>query len=276
MDYDTLVLAGGGPKGILTLGALQYCYDNNMLKNVKTYIGTSIGAIIAYLLAINYTPIEIIVYLCANQQLFDKLNEFNILSFIRGNGACSFNMLNEILEKATIDKIGYFPTLQDIKNKFNKNLILSTYNVTENKPEYLNYENYGNMPCLTAIRMSSNLPLIFEKYKYGNSYYIDGGISNNFPIDIADKYGEKIFGIYFTDKDNVNPDQNLLEYIYQLILVPMKQIDNYKLEKASSDTKYKICPINSENVKLFNFNLNSKDRLEMFSDGYQQFRKLFE
>jgi NTE family protein len=275
MEYDTLVIAGGGPKGILALGALQYCYDNNILKNIQTYIGTSIGGIISYLLIIGYTPIEIIVYVCANQS-FDKLNDFNILSFIRGNGACSFNIINEVLEKMTIDKIGFFPTLQDLKNKFNKTLILTTYNITDNKIEYLSFENYGNIPSLIALRMTSNIPLVFDKYKYGNSYYIDGGIANNFPIDIAEKYGEKIFGINFLNKDNITSELNILEYIHQLIFIPMKQINDLKIENSKNNDKIKIYTIDPGNVKVFNFDINSQDKLEMFSDGYQQFRIFFE
>ena len=68
-NYDTLVLAGGGTKGILTLGALQYAFDNLFLTNVKNYIGTSAGAMICFLLCIGYKPIEIIVYICTHRLL---------------------------------------------------------------------------------------------------------------------------------------------------------------------------------------------------------------
>ena len=75
VDYDTLVLSGGSSKGIMTLGALQYLYDNFLLKNIKNYIGTSAGAMICYLLAIGYTPVEIIVYICKHQ-LLEKMQHF--------------------------------------------------------------------------------------------------------------------------------------------------------------------------------------------------------
>ena len=57
LDFDTIVLAGGSTKGLLTLGALQYAYDNNIIKNINTFIGTSAGAILCFLLIIGYTPI---------------------------------------------------------------------------------------------------------------------------------------------------------------------------------------------------------------------------
>ena len=76
LDYDTLVISGGSSTGIVTLGSLQYAYDNYFLSKVENYIGTSSGAIICYLLIIGYTPIEIIVYICSHQ-LMEKIQHFN-------------------------------------------------------------------------------------------------------------------------------------------------------------------------------------------------------
>jgi len=92
VNYDTLVLAGAGVKGILTLGALQCAYDNFLLRDIKIYIGTSSGAIICFLLAIGYTPIEIVVYICTNK-LMEKLQHFNIVAMINGSGASSYTSI---------------------------------------------------------------------------------------------------------------------------------------------------------------------------------------
>ena len=97
-NFDTLVLSGGSSKGILILGALQYAYDNFLLNDIDIYVGTSSGAIIGYLLAIGYTPLEIIVYICANQ-LMGKIVHFNIIGMINNQGASSYNTINETFEK---------------------------------------------------------------------------------------------------------------------------------------------------------------------------------
>jgi NTE family protein len=268
IDYDTLVLSGGSSKGIMTLGALQYLYDNFLIKNVKNYIGTSAGAMICYLLAIGYTPIEIIVYICKNQ-LLEKMQHFNIVAMINGVGAVSFNNIHEHLEKMTIEKIGYLPTISDLKTKFEKTFICATYNITEDKTEYISAETHPELPCLIALRMSSNLPLIFENYKYGNSFYIDGGISDNFPIDIGDKIGKKVLGILLSSKKenfNNDPDVNILEFIYKIMFIPISQITEHKI--LNSSEKCKIIRLNYEKLKFFNFNINSKEKLELFSFGY--------
>ena len=276
IDYDTLVLAGGSSKGLMTLGSLQYAFDNYLLKNINTYIGCSVGIMIGYLLAIGYTPIEIVVYICCNQ-LMEKMVHFNIVAMINNQGASSYNTINETFEKMTINKIGFYPTLKDLKDKFGKTLICSTYNLTEQKVEYLSPDTHPNLPCITAIRMSSNLPLIFENFKYGNSLYIDGGICDNFPIDLGDKIGKNILGILITSEtknlNNVN-EMSILEFIYLLMFVPISQIQEYKIKNVSE--KCKIIKLHNDKLKFFNFDLNSKDKLDLFSSGYEQMKNQFE
>ena len=273
--FDTLVLSGGSTKGIMILGALQYAHDNFLLK-INTYIGTSAGAMIGYLLAIGYTPVEIMTYICKNQ-LLEKMQHFNIVAMINGSGAISYNNIYEHFEKMTIDKIGFLPTFKDLYIKFNKKLICATYNITENITEYISHETYPELPCLIGLKMSSNLPLIFENYKYGNSFYIDGGISDNFPIDIADKIGNKILGLLIcSHQENFNnePDAGFLEFIYKLMFIPISQIIEYKIKNASE--KCQVIKLNCSKLKFFNFNINSKTKLDLFSQGYEQMKSNFE
>lgn len=119
-EYDTLVLSGGSLNNITILGSLQYLKDNDMINNIQTYIGTSSGAIICYLLIIGYTPIEIIVYLCINNQLFEKLKCFDLLNAIRGEGGVSFLYIADQIEKMTIEKIGRLLTLKDLETVYKK------------------------------------------------------------------------------------------------------------------------------------------------------------
>ena len=77
MDYDTLVLPGSSTQGLVILGSIQYLSDNYLLNNITTYIGTSSGAIICYLLSIGYSASEIMMYICTHQ-LFEKIFKTSI------------------------------------------------------------------------------------------------------------------------------------------------------------------------------------------------------
>lgn len=271
--YNTLVLSGGSIRGIAILGALQYAYDNYYLNKITTYIGTSAGALICYLLCIGYTPIEIIVYLCTNQ-LLERLQAFNIVAMLQGHGAASFNPLSEHLEKMTIEKIGYLPTMEDIYNKLGKKLIFATHNLTEARTEYLQPDTHPKLPCITALRMSSNLPLIFERYKYGHCLYVDGAISDNFPIQLGDKDDNKTLGIILTGKNkklDSNAELNTIEYIYNLMFIPINQSVLYKIDNVSN--RCKIIQLPTTKIKFFNFNLTTSTKLELFSEGYEFIKK---
>jgi predicted acylesterase/phospholipase RssA len=277
IEYDTLVLSGASSKGFLLLGGLQYAYDNFLTKDVHIYIGTSIGAIIAYLLCIGYSPIEIMVYICINQ-FTEKMQTFNIVAMLQGNGASSFHPLHEHLEKITIAKIGYLPTLKDIYDNYGKTLICVTHNITDDRTEYISHENFPHIPCLSALRMSANLPLIFEHYKYGHSFYIDGGISDNFAIKLADEIGKKVIGINLaseaSDFGEEITEMNMLEYLYKLMFIPVCQSIEYKIKQASKKCDVVNLKLNKK-VKFFDFDINAKNKMEMFSTGYQQTSDFF-
>ena len=274
--FDTLVLSGGSAKGMLTLGALQFAYDNFLLKNLEIYIGTSSGAMICYLLIIGYTPIEIMVYICTHQ-LLEKMQHFNVVAMLQGRGASSFHTIQETMEKMTIEKIGYLPTIKDLYTNYGKTFICVTHNLTEGVTEYIKHDTHGSMPCITALRLSANLPLVFEHYKYGKSFYIDGGISDNFAIDLGDRIGKKVLGITLSSEGQEGAkdiDMNPLELIYKLMFIPISLAVEYKISQASN--KCKIIKLNYNKLKFFEFNVNSKEKLEMFSSGYQQIKQILE
>jgi len=272
--YDTLVLPGGGIKGLYLLGGVQAFSDLGYLANVKTFVGTSVGAIICYLLSIGYSPIEIIVSLHSNKWL-DKMQFFNVVSMFNGNGATSFTSLHEALEKLTINKIGKFITLGKLKEEYGKNLICVTYNMTTCVTEYLGPDNYPDLPCITALRMSANIPLIFDRFKYMDNFYIDGGISDNFPILKGEEIGTKIFGINLEIVEKSlrdDPEDGVVTYFVRLLQIPIIQSVRYKVSLAKD--KCTIITIKTGDIRnSIEFDVKSKVRLEMFSAGYSQVKE---
>jgi len=268
-NYDTLVLSGGGIKGFCLLGGIQCAMDLGLLKNINIYVGTSVGAIIGYLLAIGYTPIEIIVGLYTNRWL-EKMQYFNLVAMINGNGATNFTNLNEALEKLTLSKIGRLLTLSKLKEIFGKTLVCATYNMTICSMEYLGPDNHPDLPCLTALRMSANIPMIFDRFKYMDNYYIDGGMVDNFPIIKGVEIGEKVLGIYLQIQESSmrdDPEDGMVNYFLRLLYIPM--IHSSKNQISQVKDKCITIPITGEMRNIIEFDIKSKTRLDMFSDGYE-------
>jgi NTE family protein len=276
-DASTLVLSGGGMNGFNLLGALAYLKDKSYLENVQTVIGTSVGGILGYLLCIGYSPIEIVVYF-ETKNIGKTLGHFNVMNILTGGGASSYSPLQTHLEKMTISKVGQFMTMDDLKTKLGKRLVLCTYNLTENRAEYITPETHGSLPCLAALRMTSNLPFIFEEFKYMSSYYIDGGIIDNFPILEAEE-NEKVLGIALdpTTKYKKDSDEtNFMEYVFHLMMIPVNKDMDVKITEA---TKRGYCVIKLTKrsfTDFIDFSMRNKETLDLFSDGYNDAKHFYE
>jgi predicted acylesterase/phospholipase RssA len=274
-NYDTLVLSGGGIKGFHLLGAVQALIDMKVADNIKTYIGTSVGAFISYLLIIGYTPIEIVIYLHMNKWI-EKLQSYDFRGVINGDGIVNFSALHEALEKFTIDKLGYYPTMGKLKEKLGKTLICVTYNMTTSTTEYIGPDNYPDLPCLVALRMSANIPLIFDRYKYMDNYYIDGGISDNFAIIKGEELGENVLGVCLEiSEKNLKdePKDGVISYFLRLLYIPIVQSTKYKIQISKKST---VIPIKTGDMMgVVEFNIKTKTRLDMFSCGYSSAKEYF-
>lgn len=277
VDPTTIVLSGGGMHGFNLLGALAYLEDKEYLKNVTTYIGTSIGGMIGYLMLLGYTPIELVIYF-QRKNIGNSLGQFNLISMINGEGASSFSPLQTHLEKLTVEKIGQFITMGDLKEKLGKRLVVCTYNISEDRVEYLTPETHPTLPCLTALRMTSNLPFVFEDFKYLGSYYIDGAVADNFPIGQVSE-GEKAIGISLETKSKFvkkSEENNFLEYIFHLMLIPINKDFDKKVEDANRAGHNVIRLSKKSFTRIIDFSMNSRDTLDLFSDGYRDAKKFYE
>jgi predicted acylesterase/phospholipase RssA len=268
--YNSLCISGGSIKGFLMLGCLQYLFEKCIIKKIENYAGTSVGAILSYLLCIGYEPIEILSFIL-NNKITEKLKTVNIISLLNRDGLVDFDIINENLEKMTILKCGKLLNMIDIKNKYNKNIHIITYNVTLKKEEIISHETHPNLPCLVALRMSSNVPFLFKDFKYENNYYIDGAYSNNFPIELFNNPICNTLGItidYNIDFDFENKDNNIINYLSYLILLEKYKIQKDKIIDLKEVKKIKIFTITSK-IQSFNFDIDISKKLDLFTEGYK-------
>lgn len=278
-DYECIILSGGGIKGFCTLGALQYIQDSKKvdLEKIKYYIGTSIGSMISFFISIGYTPIELMVYLCSNN-VFEslKLNKFG--EIFTGDGIYNYSTINSHLKEMTISKIKYIPTLKELKDNFNKEIRVCTYNFTKQEKEYIDYTNHPDLSCLDALRISSNLPFIFNEFIYKDNEYLDGGVIENFPIGGIDIKNIKSIGVNLKDKLSISKDDSnkinkIIDKIYNILLISKIIQEKEDIEKAKNDMD--IIEIEVPDLKIYKFSLSHAEKLELFSLGYNNAKDYF-
>lgn len=282
-----MILSGGGTKGLCSLGALQYLQDSKRIdcSSVTRLIGTSIGAIICYFLAIGYSPIELVVYLCSHGVL-ESLAINNFEQIVSGDGIYDYQILRNVYEKMTLEKIDAVPTLNDVYTRFGKELIICTYNFTDRKTEHLSYQTHPDLSCLDALRMSSNLPFIFSSFMYGDKEYIDGGVIENFSFSMlsslsTEKKEKKIVGIYLDNQIVNSPSDKeynrlspILDKIYAMLMIPTSEYEKQMIQTINHEY-IDFIAVSVQNVKIYTFKLPHTDKLELFSLGYNRSKEYY-
>lgn len=248
-------------------------------------IGTSIGAIICYFLAIGYSPIELVVYLCSHGVL-ESLAINNFEQIVSGDGIYDYQILRNVYEKMTLEKIDAVPTLNDVYTRFGKELIICTYNFTDRKTEHLSYRTHPDLSCLDALRMSSNLPFIFSSFMYGDKEYIDGGVIENFSFSMlsslsTEKKEKKIVGIYLDNQIVNSPSDKeynrlspILDKIYAMLMIPTSEYEKQMIQTINHEY-IDFITVSVQNVKIYTFKLPHTDKLELFSLGYNRSKEYY-
>uniref|UniRef100_A0A6C0DKE1 PNPLA domain-containing protein n=1 Tax=viral metagenome TaxID=1070528 RepID=A0A6C0DKE1_9ZZZZ len=260
--YDGLVISSGAIKGFLILGFL----DHTDVSNIKYFCGCSVGSYICMLLAIGYTPLEIITYLCVNDisQLFKDLNPLMLKDYY---GMVNVDLMLEYIETMIKYKIGYVPTFKDLYREFNKILICPAYNISDNIKEYLSVDTYPDMPISKACILSSNIPFLFSKVEYNGKCYIDGAVFDAFPLDKLLEYLDReeiksnILGITFKDKKGDTID-NFTSYVKKIVSC----LTSKKYSLRDNVTVRTL----SFNYEMLEFNVDTKTKIDMYADGYKQ------
>ena len=253
LNYNGLVIGGGGTKVFILLGEIKYCLENNIinLNLIDTFIGTSAGSFVCSILALNLNIESVIddyVNDISKKFNFDIKNIY-ITEIINEKSIYSNKILIETYEQIFIKRNNtQIPTLLDIKNKFGKNIIYTVFNLTKNKLEYINYENSPDLLVTHACAMSSCIPFVFNPIEYNKCFYIDGGVKSNYSVEKTQDYLNKKF-IGFGINYVLNYSKmSLFQFIYNFIFENCRKYQITKIKNSKNCNSYCISVVyNDEN-----------------------------
>jgi NTE family protein len=198
-----LSLSGGGLNGLAYLGLFRFLESKNLDSNQFMIYGTSIGGIFGALWGMGFDSETII-------RLFSKYlfhPEANIKNFFENGGLDDGQKLDEIFK--TVIKYKYDPNVTLVNFK---NIYLCVCNLKQNEIIYLSHETFPDMPVYLAMRMTCNLPFIFQPIHYKNYIFVDGGILENVPL--PPNFDEPIIFCKFESKtDNFDENGNYYQKI---------------------------------------------------------------
>lgn len=264
-----LVISGGGVKGYGMLGAVQYLDELYGLRRFQTCVGTSVGAVIGYLICIGMKPLEI-VHCTVRNEVLQQLSHFSDdlpNSLFSQNGVLQFEPINEFIELMTLSKHGQLFTFQSLYDILGKDFACLTYNYTKLRMEILHRTTTPDLPCLQAIQMSASIPYVFTQCVYNKQVYFDGGIVDNFPIRVALKLKhENIVGIVSSIHNPQDPQSMAVSLMIVLTLAVM---ENTRRTIRKYRKRFEIIDVPLENNVLDFHSSDLPSLMEMFSAGYR-------
>ena len=289
LNFNELILSSGGSRGVTFIGALIKLDSLYPLKNFKYYTGSSIGALLLTLINIGY-KLDELKDLLLNLE-FENFQEFKLRNLLKDCGFDSGikldNLFQAIFEHKDISKN---ITFLELYNKTHKILTINTVNISTGEVEYNNFINTPNLELIKAIRMSSNIPIIFSPIEYNNCFYVDGALLDPYPLEY-NKNTNKL-GLYIVDNDEykfflnknvefIKEKENVLNYCINIMRVLYSNYlkKNYNFKKKN--TIY--IKLDIENL-TFEMNKDKKNQImnkgkkivnNFFKKIYEKKRKIF-
>lgn len=240
--FHNIALSGGGTHTLAFLGCVKYLEEIGELKNIKNLIGASAGSIFCLVLVLNWSYKDI-YDMCIKEliPLVDKMS-FSVWSLSKissqygmSDGKEVEHLVEKILEISKVDKD---ITFLDLAKTYGKNIVIATTNLTSRKLEYLSVDTYPEMKLVTAIRMSTSIPILFTPVKYYDDLYVDSLVYNNFPVDFFSKCKIDTLGLNIVSSKESKKINSWMDYIC-LLYAGFK---NSVVQKSVKDFDY-ICNI---------------------------------
>ena len=211
--YRNLVMEGGGVRGIAYGGALQELDKQGILRGIVRVGGTSAGAIQAALLAVGYSPDEIVDVV--NRTPVQRLNDGRMM-FVGGStrllkqygwyrGDQLTRYLTELVARKTQRPNLTLSELHALAQQHPgqyRDLYTTGTNLTLQRSQVFSYETHPDMRVADAVRISMSIPLYYRavlldergrvvqgKPAPGQAVQVvvDGGLLANYPLNLFDQ-----------------------------------------------------------------------------------------
>ncbi|WP_158976648.1 patatin-like phospholipase family protein [Cellulophaga sp. L1A9] len=236
-----LVLSGGGARGIAHIGAIKALEEHHIY---PSYIaGTSAGAIVGGLYAGG----------CSWQQILDFFKTTQLFTFT--NYAMSkpgFLDTEKFYEQFST----YLPI--DDYSALKTPLVVTATNLLDGTLKV-----FDSGILIKTILASAAVPGVFAPVEIEGGYYADGGILNNFPVDLIKHKCDKVIGVYVNPFQKIKKDS--LKHVYNI----MERSYHIMMSNETS-LKFKECDllIRPSRMKEFStFSLKNIDAI--FNLGYE-------
>ena len=274
----TCLFGGGAIRGVSYIGAIKAFEELNL--NPHTLAGSSVGSILAGLLAVGYSADEIKqVFLKVNFELFRDISIGIGPLFAISKGEVFLEWVRELIESkfygADYKKgANKAVTFKDI----DKDLVIITTNLSNFEcKEFSRYET-PDYEIASAIRISSCMPGLMKPIEYNNMLLVDGDLQKSLPMWKLSKNlqvkGNRILELRLEGNYNTN-DISGIDYA-NAVYSCMTAMSTYFVTNLYGDNdKFDYIVLNTGDIVIVDFNMNETKRNTLIESGYKQTMNYF-
>ncbi|MGL4688136.1 MAG: patatin-like phospholipase family protein, partial [Fusobacteriaceae bacterium] len=240
-----LVLSGGGSKGFAHVGVLKELEKNNI--KIDYISGTSMGAIVATLYSIGYSPNEIenFLYTLNIEDIVSgipdrkyvplemKLSDSPSITSLKYDNNLSFS-LPKGLNDSNISYLKFKSLLWRVEgiNDFDKFPIPLRIIATDlDTGQGVAFKSGDLARALTA---SIAIPTLMDPIRIGDKFYVDGMVARNFPVqDLIDIGADIIIGSDVGGKVNPHDEYDIISIFNQLLAIQSASSTPHQIKLAS-------------------------------------------
>jgi predicted acylesterase/phospholipase RssA len=271
---EEIIISGGGTNYIAMLGALHHLHISEKLAGVKRYIGTSIGAVLCFLLALGYDPLTIMeVSLRYNFSTLNDITTDDVLSIFDNLGVTTGEKIINIINIFMKNKD--FPsdiTFDQLKVLTQKELLVTTWCVDDQRTVVFSHETHPHIQILTAIHMSISVPFIFRPVKFEGKMYVDGGIYDNLPVSFSQCPETTLCITTESQHRSQATGMDLIEYFH---IVMRSIVGEMGRIKVSNSPVKNILTIHIPYSPIINTQMNNSKKKYLFELGIAEAKKMF-
>ena len=250
-DIHYLCFAGGGPRGLAYASALiefQALLRYDYTRHLKGACGSSIGALYATAVCAGYSP-QTIQAINMSTHMIDlvQINVSNIMSH------WAVSMLNNLQQWIENFLGNQRMTFAQFYARFGKVLKVCGSNLNTNQCEVFSHETTPDMEVAFGVAVSMCLPLVFPPQKIKNHLFVDGGLTNNFPMNLFPKehtVGMRVNWGYVADITGLET------YFSRLTYVALSHIQLQR-EKTLLDDDHHVIDIDCGNVSTVSWKMTN-------------------
>lgn len=276
----TCLFGGGAIRGVSYIGAVKALEELGITP--QTLAGSSVGSIIAALLAVGYNSGELKeIFLKVNFDLFRDISLGLGPVFALSKGEVFLDWLRDLIESKFYGEkykkgANRSVTFKDI----DKNLVIITTNLSNFEcKEFSRYET-PDFEIASAIRISCCMPGLMKPIEYNKTILVDGDLQKSWPMWKLSKNlllnDERILEFrlegYYDDNNN---NLSGLDYANAVYSCMTAMSTSFITNIYAGKDKFDYIVLNTGDVVVVDFNINANKRNELMKIGYDQTMEYF-